>query len=233
MTHFRYHPDILRAYPQLTGGVLLARGVRNGPAPEALRAAYAAEKRAVIARLGGVSPSEIPSLAAWRRVFRSFGVDPTQYRCAGEALLRRLIKTGDIPGINTLVDIGNLVSIRHQLPVAALDSQRVPGGITVHFADGSEAFTDLNTNAVEHPAVGEVVFTDAAGAVHARRWCWRQSEQSAAREATTDVIFAVEAQHAGGEPEVVAALADLAGLVAEYAGGVCETAVLGAGRAGV
>ena len=39
-------------------------------------------------------------------------------RSAAEALLRRLTKQGSIPSINTLVDIGNLVSIRYALPVA-------------------------------------------------------------------------------------------------------------------
>jgi DNA/RNA-binding domain of Phe-tRNA-synthetase-like protein len=46
-------------------------------------------------------------------VFTRFGAKPTQYRCAAEALLRRLAKHGDISPINTLVDIGNLVSIRY------------------------------------------------------------------------------------------------------------------------
>ncbi len=54
------------------------------------------------------SLSELPTLSAWRQAFRRFGANPTKHRSAAEALLRRLQK-GDIPGINTLVDIGNLV----------------------------------------------------------------------------------------------------------------------------
>jgi DNA/RNA-binding domain of Phe-tRNA-synthetase-like protein len=233
MSYFQYRDDILKAYPQLVAGAIVVRGIRNGQSPDALKSAYFAEQKAVIARVGSTSPSEIPSLAAWRSAFRSFGVDPTQYRCAGEALLRRLTKKGDIPSINTLVDIGNLVSIRYQLPVAAVDINRLQGGITVHFSDGTETFTDLNTNETEHPTVGEVIFTDDAKTVHARRWCWRQSDQSAAREDTTDVLFTVEAHHANGESDIRAALADLLALIQQHAGGEAESAVLGQNRAGI
>jgi DNA/RNA-binding domain of Phe-tRNA-synthetase-like protein len=213
--------------------VIVARGVRNGPSPDALKSAYFAEQQAVIARVGTTSPSEIPSLAAWRGAFRAFGVDPTQYRSAGESLLRRLTKKGDIPSINALVDIGNLVSIRYHLPVAVLDINRLQGGITVHFADGTESFTDLNTNQVEHPVVGEVIFTDESKAVHARRWCWRQSDQCAARDDTTDALITVEAHHVNGEQDIRAALNDLLTLMKHYAGGEYESAVLGQDRAGI
>ena len=90
MTVFQYHPDILARYPNLIGGVIVARGVRNGATPPGLRALYHAEQQATLARIGSTPLSEIPSLAAWRGVFRSFGVDPTQIRSACEALLRRL-----------------------------------------------------------------------------------------------------------------------------------------------
>ncbi len=80
------------------------------------------EQQGTLRRIGDTPLSQIPSLVAWRAVFRSFGVDPTQYRSAAEALLRRLTKKGDIPSINLLVDLGNLVSIRYALPVAVFDT---------------------------------------------------------------------------------------------------------------
>src|SRR5437868_3341744 len=141
MTSFQYHPDIVAGYPALVGGVIVATGLRNGPTPPELQAAYLDEQKAVIARIGSTPLSEIPSLAAWRGVFRSFKVDPTQYRSAAESLLRRLTKKGDLPQINTLVDLANLVSIRYALPVAVFDRRAIQGALTVHFASGTERFT--------------------------------------------------------------------------------------------
>ncbi len=126
-----------------------------------------------------------------------------------EALLRRLTKKGDIPSINMLVDLCNLVSIRHALPVAAFDTRALTGALTVQFADGSEHFTPLFEQAAEHPEPGEVIFADEKKLVVARRWCWRQSDESATRADTTGAIFTIEAQHANGRDHVKAALQDL------------------------
>ncbi len=226
MPYFQYHADILAAYPQLAGGIIIADGVQNAPTPDALKETYLAEQKATIARIGDTPLSDLPSIFAWRRAFRAFGVDPTQYRSASEALLRRLTKKGDIPFINTLVDIGNLVSIRYGLPIALVDRQTMQGGITVHFADGSETFTELDNAEVVHPESGEVVFTDESKTVFARRWCWRQSENSATRESTTHLIVTIEAHHDTGADDVQAALHDMVALMQQYAGGTYQSALL-------
>jgi DNA/RNA-binding domain of Phe-tRNA-synthetase-like protein len=223
---FRYDPAILDRFPGIVGGVILARAMTNGPAPADLRDAYLAEQRATIARIGATPLSELPSLAAWRRAFSGFGVAPTQYRSAAEALLRRLTKQGDVPSINALVDLGNLVSIRYALPVAVFDARAITGAVTVRFADGSERFTNLGQAAPEHPEPGEVIFVDEAGMVIARRWCWRQSEESAARADTTDAIVTVEAHHAGARADVEAAQRDLLALLHRYAGGEHTAGIL-------
>ncbi|GAC1359869.1 MAG: phenylalanine--tRNA ligase beta subunit-related protein [Ktedonobacteraceae bacterium] len=228
MSTFRYHPDLLARYPSLVGGVILARGMTNRPTPPELQQSYQAEQEEIKRRIGETPLSELPSLAAWRRAFSAFNVNPTQYRSAAEALLRRLTKKGDIPSINTLVDIGNLVSIRHALPVAVFDTRSLTGAVSVHFASGVERYTTLGQDEVEHPEPGEVVFSDETGLVIARRWCWRQSEQSAAQLDTSHAIITVEAHHLNGREDVAAALAELQTLLGTYAGGVFISAILDA-----
>ncbi len=226
MSTFQYDKEILTRYPTVIGGVILAQGLTNEPTPESLQTAYQAEQQAVIQRIGQTPLSQIASLAAWRNVFRSFGIDPTQYRSAAEALLRRLTKKGDIPNINTLVDIGNLVSIRYALPVAIFDTQTLQGPVTVHVAKGTERYTTLGQEEVEHPEIGEVIFSDETGLVIARRWCWRQSEQSAAQASTTNAIITVEAHHAEGRHDVQAALNDLLEHLRKYANGTFTSGIL-------
>src|SRR5713101_9701641 len=230
MTVFRYHPDILARYPGIAGGVILAQGMTNVPTPKDLQAAFHAEQQATLQRIGTTPLSQVESLAAWRSAFRSFDVDPTQYRSAAEALLRRLTKKGDIPSINLLVDLGNLVSIRYALPVAVFDTHTLHGAVTVHFADGSERYTTLGQDEVEHPEPGEVVFSDETKLVIARRWCWRQSEDSAANAETRNAIITVEAHHAEGHQDVEAALNDLLEFLRKYAGGNYIPGILDASK---
>jgi DNA/RNA-binding domain of Phe-tRNA-synthetase-like protein len=233
MTSFRYHPDILSKYPQVIGGVLVAKGMRNGTTPEELMTRYLAEQQATIVRIGSIPLSEIESLSAWRSAFRGFGVNPTKYRSATEALLRRLTKKGDIPSINAVVDICNLVSIRYGLPVAAFDTRELTGPITVQFAEGSESFTPLFREVAEHPDPGEVIFADEAMLVVARRWCWRQSNESATQVGTTDAVFTIEAHHTSGYEDVGSGLRDLQELLTEFVGGEYDSGIVNLDQPGI
>jgi DNA/RNA-binding domain of Phe-tRNA-synthetase-like protein len=62
-----------------------------------------------------------------------------------------------------------------------------------------------------------VIFVDVAGVVSARRWCWRQSAASAAREDTSEILVTVEGHHATANGDVTLALADLEALVVTHA----------------
>jgi DNA/RNA-binding domain of Phe-tRNA-synthetase-like protein len=214
---FAYDQEVAARFPSVAGGVVHAEGVSNGPSPAEVVAAFKAEQQAVLARIGDTPLSELPTLAAWRRAFRAFGVDPTTYRSAAEALMRRLTKQGSIPSINALVDIGNLVAIRYGLPVAMFDQQPVTGATTVRFASGTERFTDLGSGETESPDSGEVIFIDDAGLVSARRWCWRQSAESASKPETREVLVTVEGHHDDAGPNVAAAVADLESLIRTHA----------------
>lgn len=228
MTVFQYDWEIMTRFPETIGGVIIGSNITNTATSSELRDLYQAEQQVVIEGIGaGATPlSAIPSLSAWRRVLRSFGVDATKYRSAPEALLRRLTKKGDIPCINTLVDIGNLISIRYALPVAVFDLQKVRGAITVHFADGSERYQQLGDAEVIYPEVGEVVFSDDINMVIARRWCWRQSQTSAATESSEDIVITIEAQHEDGGADVTNALKDILDLLGQFTNGEYQQSIL-------
>ena len=217
LAHFHYDPDVIERFPTVVGGVIHATGVHNGPTPSLLAAAFHEETHAVLRRIGETPLSELPTLAAWRRVFRGFGVDPTQYRSAAEALLRRLTKQGELPSIGTLVDVANLVSVRYALPVAVFDLRGITGGTIVRFARGDERWADLGSSETEHPEPGEVIFADETDAVSARRWCWRQSAGSAVREDTTEILVTVEGHHETAKDDVTQALAQLEALLVTHA----------------
>ena len=226
MTSFQYDARIVENYQNLVAGVIVATGMSNSASPSRLWALYQSEQDEVKARIGDTPLSELDSLKAWRRAISAFGVSPTKYRSAAESLLRRLTKKGDIPSISTLVDIGNMVSIRYGLPVAIFDIAQISRPITVRYAGGTERFTDLGSDQIVNPEAGEVIFSDERQMVVARRWCWRQSATSAAHGGTTDAVVTVEAHHANGSADIVNALEDLLTLLAEYAGGSYQSAVL-------
>lgn len=231
MVIFQYDAAILEKFPMTVGGIIYASGVTNPPSSSDLVADYTKTQHQTLERIGNTPLSEIPSLSAWRSVFSAFGVSPTKYRSAPEALLRRLTKKGNIPSINTLVDVGNLVSIRYALPIAIMDRRDLTSTLTVKFADGSERFTELGNDALLHPEAGEVIFADETDLIFARRWCWRQSAQSASRADTTDLLIAIESQHDDGKTDVEQAMTDLQNLLTKYTGGSYQVTLLSAENA--
>ena len=61
-----------------------------------------------------------PVVAALRALFRAAGCDPTRYRPASEALLRRLVKGGELPEIFPLVDLNNCLSASLAVPCCVM-----------------------------------------------------------------------------------------------------------------
>jgi len=89
---------------------------------DALRASAAAGARG---RWSLETLGEDPTVAAVRRLFRQAGCDPTRYRPASEALLRRILKGEEIPAIHPFVDLGNCLSAALAVPVCVADAARV------------------------------------------------------------------------------------------------------------
>jgi DNA/RNA-binding domain of Phe-tRNA-synthetase-like protein len=64
--------------------------------------------------------SSAPTTSRLRRLFRAAGCDPTRYRPSSEALLRRILKGGELPSIHPLVDISNCLSAELAVPCCVM-----------------------------------------------------------------------------------------------------------------
>ena len=199
---------------------MLGLNLTNRPSPEHLQQAYQAEQRRVIEKIGSTPLSEIETLAGWRSSFPTVRrrPHPIPQRSRGAAApadqKRRYPQHQCRRGL--------LQPGQHPLRSSGSRFRSAPactGSSPSSFANGNERFTPLGKAAAEHPEPGEVIFMDEAGLVVARRWCWRQSAESAAQECTQATLFTIEAQHPGGKALVEQALNDLQALLAEAVGG--------------
>ena len=215
---FGYHADLLAQFPTVAAGAAFALGIDNQSNERAAEDLLKAQVETVKAQFASEPLSSHPHISSWRSAFSSFGVKPTQYRCAVEAMLRHVLKKGSVPHINKLVDICNYVSMKHVLPVAAYDLSSVSGPIEVRFAKGDEPFLPLYGQEVEYPKPGEVVYTDSEGAL-SRRWTWRQSDRAKSTPETRSALLTIEGLNEIGHVGVEAAMLELVSLVKEYCGG--------------
>ena len=73
------------------------------------------------------SLKEITSIAATRRVYKACGKDPSRYRPASEALIRRTLQGKELYQRDTLVDLVNLASIAFGYSIGGFDADRFVG----------------------------------------------------------------------------------------------------------
>jgi len=220
--HFGHAPAIWQAFPQLVPGLLVVDGLRADVDAAAPLDPWLARARA---RLAGGAESELPEVAAWRRAYTQMGIKPTQYRSAAEALLRRFRRENELPRLHPLVDLCNAVSLAFALPVAAFDLDGVEGDLEVRHARGDEEHLGFDGE-IQRPEAGEVIFADAAGHAHARRWTFRQSRRSTVRAETRRVLIVSEALHATAATDVPTLLDALAAGITALWGAPQARAVL-------
>jgi len=222
---FGYHADLLAQFPTIVAGAGFALGIDNESEERAAEALVRAHEQVAKAQFASVPLSSHPHISSWRAAYSSFGVKPTQYRCAVEALLRHVVKGGTVPHINKLVDLCNYVSMKHVLPVAAYDLDHISGPVEVRFAQSDEPFLPLYANEIEYPQPGEVVYTDDKGAL-SRRWTWRQSDGAKSTPQTINALLTTEGVNDIEATAVEAAMEELVSLVREYCGGEVSWSLL-------
>ncbi|HMQ54021.1 MAG TPA: phenylalanine--tRNA ligase beta subunit-related protein [Anaerolineae bacterium] len=209
--HFLHAPQIWQDYPQLVPGLLFVENVHpNVRVDDQLQPLFDRARQ----RMRETTESQLAEIVAWRRAFSQMGLKPTQYRSAGEALLRRFRKEDDLPRLHPLVDLCNAVSLAFALPVAVFDLAQVDSFLEVRYATGVEQYLAFNDE-VETPPAGEVIFVDAGNQVHARRWTFRQSRRSVIGTETRQALIVSEALHETGAGDMKALMKSLVANLAQ------------------
>jgi len=216
---------IFKQYPSLNVGVVAAKGIDNkGENPDVL--SMLDEQSQVVKSQHNLEMlDEIPKISAWRDAYRAFGAKPKKYTCSVENLYRMILEGVQLSHINKIVDIYNYISIKHMVPVGGDDIDKVDGDITLCFATGEEPFVRLNSDSVDHPREGEVVYADD-NEVLCRRWNWRECNKSKMTEDTRNVVLIVEGLSPVTRENIGFIVEELAQVVKKYCDGEVTTCML-------
>ena len=81
-----------------------------------------------------------PVLRAYRNFYWTFGMDPTKQRVSNEAVLRRILRGLNLWRVSDVVDVANLASAYHKIPVGLIDTAKLKGELMVRTAMKGEVF---------------------------------------------------------------------------------------------
>ena len=195
----------------LAVGLLEADGLVLEPEPPE----FAAERDRVCARLtahyAGKPPTDIPGVADTRALFHALDMDPTKTRPSSEALLRRVLQGKGLPQVNLAVDVCNLCSLEHQLPLGTYDRDLVHGGVRMRLGREGDGYTGIRKQRVN--LAGRLLLADQDGPFGAPT---SDSARTAVTERTKRLLVAVFSPIERAEPDLASALEHVAGSLTRW-----------------
>ncbi len=155
--------EIESVCPNFVGACVEAR-VKNSPYCQPLWDEINAIGERYRATLTTESLKELPGIAATRRVYRACGKDPSRYRPASEALIRRMLQGKSLYQIDTLVDLINLASIAYGYSIGGFDADKFVGDtLTLGIGREGEPYEGIHRGMIN--IAGLPVYRDAQGGV--------------------------------------------------------------------
>ena len=107
---------------------------------------------------------QLPGIEATRRVYKACGKDPSRYRPASEALIRRMLQGKQLYQIDTLVDLINLASIAYGYSIGGFDADKFVGDtLTLGVGHEGEPYEGIGRGMLN--IAGLPVYRDAEGGV--------------------------------------------------------------------
>lgn len=155
--------EIKSVCPKFVGAMLVA-DVVNTSHSEGLWAEINEACKNCKATLTTETLKEIPGIAATRRVYRVCGKDPSRYRPASEALIRRILQGKTLYQIDTLVDLINLASIFFGYSIGAFDADKFVGDtLTLGIGREGEPYEGIGRGMIN--IAGLPIYRDTQGGV--------------------------------------------------------------------
>lgn len=183
--------EITQKFPDAIECIVVLRNINNRVGGDKIYNLLLQQQENKKTELKDVDISKHKYIKPWRTAYKSFGSDPDKYHSSLEALLLRVLQGQKLPNINPLVNLYNYFSIKYLLPFGGEDFGGVYGNMTLKYAKGSEEYTPIMSNKIEHPNKGEICWIDEKG-VTCRRWNWRQCERTKITESTKSGYFIID-----------------------------------------
>lgn len=155
--------EIERVCPEFIGAYVEANVV-NSPYSEELWAEIERWSERFRSELTTESLKEMTSIAATRRIYKICGKDPSRYRPASEALIRRVLQGKELYQRDTLVDLVNLASIAYGYSIGGFDADTFVGDtLTLGIGREGEPYEGIGRGLIN--IHGLPVYRDAKGGV--------------------------------------------------------------------
>jgi DNA/RNA-binding domain of Phe-tRNA-synthetase-like protein len=198
----------------------LANGIDNVSESPEFTALFKSEIEKIRTGLSEDSIQSNPVLAGFRTLHEKIGKTGKRWTSSPENLKKMLLANSQIPNINKLVNIYNLVSLQSDLALGAHDVTNIEGDVSLRMTTGTEKFQPIGTKEPEKIAPGEYSYCDQGNEVICRLEV-RQVEKTKIHPHTKDAFLIVQGNPQTSDDTIGQTSQHLAELIKRYTGGVC------------
>lgn len=222
---FSIQKELFDALPDLTIGVVVARGIDNTHSSEEIDELLDRAIQGMRSGFTGDKAQDHPRIKPWRNAFTKLGISGSKFPSSIESMARRILKGDPFPRINPLVNLYNSVSLKYLVPMGGHDLNTLAGNIYLRFAEGCEPFTPIGGGETIIVPKGELVYQDDQE-VLTRNWVWRQCEKDKATEKTENIFIPIDVLGEVGSERAAEIIQELSDLIPTYLGGTVFSAIL-------
>jgi len=214
-------PAVFDLNPKVKFGILIGKNIKNSETTtkdeERLRSAENRMRETFQAS----QVRELPNVSLYRDIMTKAAINPNKFPPSVEAMFKRILKGGQLPVINALVDLCNAVSIEQVISLGAHDLNDIQEDLAVRFSTNGDIFLPFGASEYETVEEGELVFT-SGNKVQTRKWVWRQSELGKTTTDSKDIFFQLVGFDDNQGSTLNKAMTDIESLVKDRFQGVCE-----------
>ena len=189
---FKVDNKFFEKIPNAVFGVVVVKNFDNTKNYDFITDNFQENQKEALKKFEGVKIKEENWILPYRDAFTKLGINPNKYMCSIEALMTRISKGKELPYINPIVDLGNSLSLKYELPIGIHDIDKfINNEIEIRPATSSDTFIPFGSTEIEHPDEGEIIYA-SKNEVKTRRWTWRQGENSKVTEESTNFFIPID-----------------------------------------
>ena len=192
---------------------MLTAKVKNFPTSSELWLEIENEVSSIRLKYDTNTIKERSGIVATRNAYKATGKDPSRYRPSNEQLARRVIQGKELYSVDSLVDIGNLVSLRCGYSIGVLDYQKIVGDVVLGIGHHEEPYEGIGRGVLN--IEGLPVYRDKLGGIATPTSDSVRTKISA----DTSNICVFFNGYDGNEENIVSAVEFMQSLLEKYADG--------------
>jgi len=210
-------PQVKKRFPEMKVGVAVIEGVSVKKGIKELES----YKKAFLSQLETVTTEEIgkiPSVQAYRKLFKATGIDWRSRRSSVEALLRRITTGKGLYRVNNVVDAYNLAVLESKISLGAFDLNKLALPKVLRLAKEGEEIILLGEAEPTIIHEGELIYADQEGPL-TLDLNYRDCDRTKVTSKTKNILLVADGCEGIGKDAVKDALDLGCQLITKFAGG--------------